>query len=374
MLSSLPDALLYHTLTFVNENDDARCAGISKSWASLRRAWVVSRSCFPGGEGVRRNGQNVVQAVAFSCDGKLLAIGAEDDALNVLTVHDAATGDLRRTFPRFGGTLCLDFSPTDSTVLVAGGRKDLVAYNTANGNMRELWRGSQEMKCVTFSPAGSTIAYFRTLIVAVIDIGRSDPTRDPFSVPARVLLTTHPGGPRRIEGIAFSPTGSVLAVGVGTKIKCYDVASGQVRSEIAHGGYGIWSVAYSSRGIIAAGGPDGKLVLYDASNGQLNREISPVGPAGNGSCFSPDGSMVAVRSMPTGYDRRGAARMLFYDAETGALRFVISRNHGIYPWIGAGAVRFSPDGKTLAVGDSDGRVALYDATTGDQRRMRRPTP
>ena len=66
--------------------------------------------------------------------------------------------------------------------------------------------------------------------------------------------------------------------------------------------------------------------------------------------------------------------MLFYDAETGALRFVISRNHGIYPWIGAGAVRFSPDGKTVAVGDSDGRVALYDATTGDQRRMRRPPP
>ena len=43
MLSSLPDALLYHTLTFVDENDDARCARISKSWASLRRAWVVRR-------------------------------------------------------------------------------------------------------------------------------------------------------------------------------------------------------------------------------------------------------------------------------------------------------------------------------------------
>ena len=82
------------------------------------------------------------QAVAFSCDGKLLAIGAEDDAFNVLTVHDAATGDLRRRFPRGRGrwTLCLDFSPTDSTVLVAGGSRDLIAYNTATGNSRELWR------------------------------------------------------------------------------------------------------------------------------------------------------------------------------------------------------------------------------------------
>ncbi|CAH0364739.1 unnamed protein product [Pelagomonas calceolata] len=363
MLSSLPEDALYHILKFVDENDDARCARISKSWTNLRRAWVVSRSSFPGGEGVGRAGQNGVQAVAFSCDGKLLAIGADDFALNLM-VLDAVTGDLRRTFPRPLGTSCLDFSPTDSTVLVAGGSRDLIAYNTATGNSRELWRGSEELRCVTFSPAGSTIAYCRTLIVAVIDIGGPDPTRDPFAVPARVLLTTHPGGPRRIEGIAFSPTGSVLAVGVGTRVKCYDVASGQVRSEIAHGGYGIWTIAYSSREIIAVGGPDGKLVLYDASNGRLIREISP---AGNGLCFSPDGLMIAFRK----HGLTGAGRVFFYDAETGDLRFVISRNYGIH---GLGAVRFSPDGKTVAVGDYKGRAALYDATTGDLRRMRRAPP
>ena len=179
----------------------------------------------------------------------------------------------------------------------------------------------------------------------------------------RVLLTTQPHSLQRIEGVAFSPTGSVLAVGIydGT-VKCYDVASGQVRSEIAHGGYGIWNVAYSSREIIAAGGPDGKLVLFDASNGRLIREISP---AGHRSCFSPDGSMVATY----GVSVMGTGRVLFYDAETGDLRFVISRNYGIRPFIGG--VTFSPDGKTVAVGDSGGRAALYDVATGDLRRMQR---
>ena len=66
------------------------------------------------------------------------------------------------------------------------------------------------------------------------------------------------------------------------------------------------------------------------------------------------------------------AHMLFYDAETGDLRFVISRNYGFHPFIGG--VIFSPDGNTVAVGDSDGRVALYDASTGDLRRMQRPPP
>ena len=65
------------------------------------------------------------------------------------------------------------------------------------------------------------------------------------------------------------------------------------------------------------------------------------------------------------------ADMLFYDAETGDLRFVISRNYGIRPSIGG--VRFSPDGKTVALGDNGGRVALYDVATGELRRMRRPT-
>jgi len=387
MLSSLPEDALYHILKFVDENDDVRCRAISQSWAGLRRVWVVSRSRLPGEH------RHMVQAVAFSCDGKLLAIGAEKhDALNVLTVHDASTGDLRRTFPRGRcWTFCLDFSPTDSTVLVAGGTSGLMAYNTATGNSRELWRGSEELRCVTFSPAGSTIAFCHRYMVAVIKIGGPDPTRDQFasdkreevsveelramqlhsSNSTRVLARAPPSNP--IEGVAFSPTGSVLAVGIydGT-VKCYDVASGQVRSETYyHGGHGcacgIWTIGYSRRGIIAAGGPDGKLALFDASNFQLLREISPVGPAGNGSCFSPDGSMVAVRSVPL---RVWPADMLFYDAETGDLRFVISRAASSeIPWIGA--IRFSPDGKTVAVGYSDGRVALYDTATGDRRRMQR---
>ena len=69
----------------------------------------------------------------------------------------------------------------------------------------------------------------------------------------------------------------------------------------------------------------------------------------------------------------GGGRVLLYEAETGDLRFVISRaGSSEPPWIGA--IRFSPDGKTVAVGYSDGRVALYDATTGDLRRMHRQPP
>ena len=62
-------------------------------------------------------------------------------------------------------------------------------------------------------------------------------------------------------------------------------------------------------------------------------------------------------------------RIEIYDAETGESRRVLSRAIR-----NIGGVTFSPDGKTLAVRDYLGRVALYDVATGDLQRMRRPPP
>ena len=310
-LSSLPEALLYHTLTFVDENDDARCAGLDKSWARLRRVWVVSR---------RRNcriGQ--VMVVAFSRDGTLLAVGAKDD---VLTVHDAATGDLRRTFPRararsdvYAWTTSLAFSPTDSTVLVAGGIGDIITCDTATGESCELWRAlvGWSVDTVTYSQDGSTVAFCHEDAAAVIGVAGLMAVS-----PARVLATTPGEGDIGIRGVAFSSTGSVLAVGIGTKVKCFDLATGQVRTEIEHRRL-VWTVGFSLHGTVSAGGQDGKLAFYDAFNGQLQRELRPAATTESTvgqSCFSPDGSAFAAecpRSRP--WELKGPSCMSIYDAE-----------------------------------------------------------
>ena len=345
-LSSLSEWLLYHTLSFVDETDDARCRGISQSWARLRRAWVLAS-----------NPLGPVSSVAFSCDGAHLAVGTEDD---VLTIHDAATGEPRRSLQRSGWVSCLAFSPTDSTVLVAGGSRDVNAYNTATGNSRELWRTADNnfgaVKSVAVSPVGTTIAFCHQRMAAVIDIGGHDPTRVLFT-PARVLAW------RSVAGVAFSATGAVLAVGVGTTIKCFDVATGQtgrVLTEIELG-FHVWTVAYLPGGTVAGGGTE-KLAFYDASNGQLLREITSSGHAAMDSetCFSHDGSMVTVAAQNSSFEN-----ISILDAETGELRHDIKRKNFI------GAVAFSPDGQALAIGDLDGRVALYDVATGSRRRMQR---
>ena len=347
-LSSLSEWLLYHTLSFVDETDDARCRGISQSWARLRRAWVLAS-----------NPLGPVSSVAFSCDGAHLAVGTEDD---VLTIHDAATGEPRRSLLRSGWVSCLAFSPTDSTVLVAGGGRDLIAYNTATGNSRELWRTADNnfgaVKSVAVSPVGTTIAFCHDNMAAVIDVGGHDPTRALFT-PARVLAQTPLADGVAIRGVAFSATGAVLAVGVGTTIKCFDVATGQTGRVLTEMelGLDVWTVAYLPGGTVAGGGYK-VLAFYDASNGQLLREITSSRPAFGKTCFSRDGSMVAAQN--SNYET-----ISILDAETGEVRHDIKRKNFI------GAATFSPDGKSLAIGDLDGRVALYDVSTGARRRMQR---
>ena len=372
-LSSLPEAVLEHTLTFVDENQDARCRAISRSWARLRRVWVLH---FPQ---IGREGSGQVTAVAFSPDGSLLAVSAKVNP--AVQLYDTATGDLRRALSRSDRehwkdcAKCFAFTP-DGTVLAAGCRGKISLYNVATGESSELWRATdilgRDVTSVAFSPDGITFAFCHDYMAAIVGIGGW--VRSPRAL---ATWTYQRGLPyteeRRIKGVAFSPTGSVLAVAVGPTVKCFDVATGETRIEIEFGVI-IYSVAFSSRGMLAVGG-HGKLTVYDGSTGRLQHELRPDSldnrfrSVVSTLCFSPDGSTIAAN---TEYSRSKSIDI--YDAESGELFRVIGR-----PCLGIQAAAFSADGKSIALGDwvslgGGGKFALYDVETLDLRRMRRPTP
>ena len=372
-LSSLPEAVLEHTLTFVDENQDARCRAISRSWARLRRVWVLH---FPQ---IGREGSGQVTAVAFSPDGSLLAVSAKVNP--AVQLYDTATGDLRRALSRSDRehwqdcANCFAFTP-DGTVLAAGCRGKISLYNVATGESSELWRATdilgRDVTSVAFSPDGITFAFCHDYMAAIVGIGgwvRSPRALATWAYQRGLPYTEE----RRIKGVAFSPMGSVLAVAVGPTVKCFDVATGETRIEIEFGVI-IYSVAFSSRGMLAVGG-HGKLTVYDGSTGRLQHELRPDSldnrfrSVVSTLCFSPDGSTIAAN---TEYSRSKSIDI--YDAESGELFRVIGR-----PCLGIQAAAFSADGKSIALGDwvslgGGGKFALYDVETLDLRRMRRPTP
>ena len=387
-LSSLPEDALYHVLKFVDENDDARCRAISRSWARLRRVWVLP---YPRKEGAGHDPE--VLAVVFSPDGSLLAVGAKEHP--PVKLYDVATGDLRRALSR-GDEIdknwngdhehykyypsSLAFTP-DGTVIAAGSGGKICIYNVATGESSELWRStdqynsSSDVRSVAFSPDGSTLAFCRDDVAAIIGVGGWVKAPSILAVWRGLHVESVENMQRRIVDIAFSPTGSVLAVGFyfpGT-VKCFDVATGQTLTEIEFGAT-IYSVAFSSRGTVAVGGGN-EVMFYDGSTGRLQHELRPDWLDGSPSniyvstlCFSPDGSTVALNG-----GRRDA---YIYDTETGDSRGVLIR-----PTQNIMAAAFSPDGKSIALGESlylsfrhHSRAALYDVATLNLRRMRRPPP
>jgi WD40 repeat protein len=215
-------------------------------------------------------------------------------------------------------------------------------------------------------------------------------------------------------GIAFSPSGMVLAVGGGPVVKLYDVADGRLdltfvdkrlveapsppaplpegegsrkpslpallpaggaRGEspskpsavpYAHGQ--VFCVAFSPDGTLLAtsgdvvrevgedtGATPGHLKLWNVKTGELKRDLGDYYPSVRSVAFSPDGKTLA--SVGT-HPPDGTCSVRLWDPQTGTVKRVLRIDHGSIPW----SVAFSPDGKLLAAcalvneDDRDGRL------------------
>ena len=177
-----------------------------------------------------------------------------------------------------------------------------------------------------------------------------------------------------ISAIAYSPSGSRLAVASRTGIWIYDAVTGEERSLLgAHTGM-ITSIAYSRDGKMLASAHNVHgyiknrefyVALWDATTGTLiktlshksDRNISPI----KSIAFSPDGTRIAVG------DNEGG---LLWNVGTGTLIGTLDHNRSIW------AVTFSPDGRTIASAHDvhhSAPLALWDGATGAFKKALHPT-
>jgi WD40 repeat protein/serine/threonine protein kinase len=285
----------------------------------------------------------------FTADGKRFACGATNGAI---WVWDVDTGDEMFHFQDRGndvwGTI---FSPDGKSIVTAAAKGAVKVWDAADG--KELTTlGRQHNGGATFlafNPAGTRLATAGVdKLVNVWDWPSGDHLK---------TLKTLKGHDEKIQDLAFSPDGALLASGSQDCVVVWDVESFQPRHTLKTAGNGVLGFTPDG-GTLVAGphdvpdGPTRAFTCWDVETGAQHGKARVVpGPLGM-MCgrLSRDGRTVYLLSYNAPEPRLGA-----YDAANGAPRFP-NPGHSV----AVGSVAFRPDGRMLASGGFDGQVCLWD--------------
>jgi WD40 repeat protein len=315
-------------------------------------------------------------SLAFSPDGKLLTTGE----WGVVRFWETATGKEIRSVPLPGAVsvLAVVFSPDGKLFaayvnnvfpLSAPWFPDHAIYvgEVAGGKvLHRLHTEQHGFRRVVFSPGGDMLAAYRTGML-------EGPGKETL-----ILWDVHTGKELRqledVRGAAFMPDGKRLAVGTkGGVIELLDVSADRLvrRLEGHPASVHLLAVSPDGRTLVSAdegqgGSPGGQQTrtsvrLWDLETGKVRRQWLGHDDAVVSLRYSPDGRTVAVE------DAQGS--LLLYDVASGKQR---QRFAGEQRFAGnreSGRVHvFSPDGKVLLLHDKGGPFREWDIARAEERR------
>jgi WD40 repeat protein len=370
----------------------------AKPGSGLIRLWDAAT----GRPQVEFQADGMAGSLAFSPDGKVLAVSESKPGQPALVFRDAATG---KQLQRINGSWTAAFS-ADGKLLATGTGGTILFQEPDSGKVvRELAdrNDREQVGSLAFSPDGKLLAASGQQIRP-----RFIPTTWLWEVSTGKLLDRLEGWRRPV----FSPDGKVLAVtdadtGDQGRLRFWDVAA---RKELrtADRGSGYVAAAFSPLGA----GPSGKLgkTLAAIPNPPRTQELQlwevdtgkrgPFPDRHSGIvyavAFTPDGKALAS----AGYDRtvrvwetatgkelrrfetKGPALRVVFSPDGRALAGATTEGQ-VYLWGWSGgkeslhfdahkggisSLAFTPDGKTLATAGGDRGLCLWDVARGTQVR------
>jgi WD40 repeat protein len=339
----------------------------------LVRSWVAAggkddtpdaaRETVAAGAPITYSLPPVLTALAFSPDGKMLAVSGSREILLHTLDGSASPKRLPGLSDRI---LSLAFS-RDGELLVAGGGMparfgEIQVWNVAAGKLRRsVMMTGDTVFGVSLSPDGTRIA-----------AGCTDNTVRIVDTASGKEVTKMGAHENWVLGTVFGVDGKrVVSVGRDRSAKLTDAASGAFQENLNLLRGELAAVArHPSKDIVVIGGEDRIAYVYImdrpknmkiADDTTMIRKIERQNGVIAALAWSPDGRLIAVAG--------AAPEVNVYNADTGA-RVAACTGHsaGIY------TVAFSPDSTTLATGGFDGTVRLYDAATGVLKKAFVPVP
>ncbi len=343
---------------------------------ALFRAWLEAgakddtppeaRDDLSSGKPVVYTQAPVINALAFSPDGKSLAVSGSREVL-IHSLDGAGVGAMPRRLPGLADRiLSLAFSKDGSTLIASGGTParfgEIQIWDVAAGKLRRsITTTGDTVFGMALAPDGSKIA-----------VGCTDNTVRILETSSGKEIFKIGNHENWVLGTVFGVDGNrIVSVGRDRAAKLTDASSGAflenvnlLRGELA-------AIArHPSKDLVVVGGEDRTPYVYMmdrpknmkiADDTTLVRKLERQDGAIAALAWSPDGSRIAVGGR--------SPEITIYDADSGE-RVSACKGHtaGIY------TIAFSPDGQTLAAGGFDGQVRLCQVSTGQLTKAFIPVP
>jgi WD40 repeat protein len=291
---------------------------------------------------VFKEGNGPVVSLAFTADGKMLAVGGWKGQVQFL---DVQTGEPARAPLRVANKTirALAFSPNRRLLATAADEKERIkVWDLASDAPARVLKAQRTMV------RGLAFAGKPAVLVSGAGNNQVGELRlwQPRTGAKQSELAGHG---MRVMDVAVAGDGKLLAtVSKDRTARIWDVPGARLLRTLPAQQRELLAVALTRDGqTVATAGQDGSVVLWDPHTGEERRRWQANSRAVKSLAFSPDGRLLATAG------NHPAAKL--WDTATGnEVAAFRCRGH-----VGC-VVRFTPDGRTLAVADWSGHVTFWD--------------
>jgi RNA polymerase sigma factor (sigma-70 family) len=326
---------------------------------NVQRLWLQLFEVVTGKEVRRLHCWPSVMTIAFSPDGKTLAAGKSE---GTISLWDVTTGKPRPASPDpDGGAFHLRFTDGSNNLLVVAGDITVRDWRTGRISRRYPDPRKDMFMGLSVSPDGEMLAVCaEDGIVRLVDArtGKDLHVLKGHRIAADKTLFAPDG--RCLFSMSYDKTVRVWDVATGKQLHCLDIGELNSFSELAVSSDGKVLAALCP----TAPGAPSEIRVWDTRSGTELHRLAVSGGTGRALAFSPDGSRLACAGQPVENGHAGdtSGIVLLWDVATGRqLRSFAGHQATVHD------VTFSPDGCMLATCGHDHTVRLWEVASGKER-------